>query len=43
MSNWGRVELIFVDPDFSGQRIAQRGECFDAPSDVLIGKPLTGE
>lgn len=43
MFNWGRVELIFVDPDFPGQWIAQRGDCFDVPSDVLVGKPVTAE
>lgn len=41
--NWGRVELIFVDPDFPGSWIAQRGECFDEPSDVLVGRPIVGE
>lgn len=40
--NWGRVEMIFVDPDFPGSWIAQKGSCFDEPKDVLVGRPIVG-
>jgi len=43
MYNWGRVELIFVNARFPAQWVAQRGDCFDTPSDVLIGMPVTGD
>ena len=40
-NNWGRVRVIFVDPDFPGSFIALRGECFDDPDAMLIARPLT--
>ena len=40
--NWGRVDLVFTEPDFPGGWVALRGNCFNQPSDYLIGKPVTG-
>lgn len=39
-SNWGRIEMIFVDPDFPGSWVIKRGFCFEDPSYYLIGKPV---
>lgn len=39
-NNWGRVELIFTEPDYPGGFVAIRGDCFDEPSDHLIAKPV---
>ena len=41
--NWGRVELIFTEPDFPGGWVALRGSCFETPENYLIGKPKTAE
>ena len=40
-NNWGRVEVIFVDPDFPGSFIALRGECFEEPDAMLVARPVT--
>ena len=40
--NWGRLELIFTEPDFPGGWVAIRGECFNDPDEYLIGKPIIG-
>jgi hypothetical protein len=39
--NWGRVDIVFTEPDFPGGWVALRGDCFNQPSDYLIGKPVT--
>jgi len=39
--NWGRVDIVFTEPDFPGGWVALRGNCFNQPSDYLIGKPVT--
>jgi hypothetical protein len=39
--NWGRVDIVFTEPDFPGGWVALRGNCFNDPSDYLIGKPVT--
>ena len=40
-NNWGRVEVIFVDPDFPGTFVAIRGDCFDEPDAMLVARPVT--
>ena len=40
--NWGRVDLVFTEPDFPGGWVAMRGDCFDHPDQYLIGKPVVG-
>jgi hypothetical protein len=40
---WGRVELIFANPDYPGTFVAQGADCFEDPIDVVIGYPVTGE
>ncbi len=40
---WGRVELIFLDPDWPGSFVAQRGNCFEEPRDFLAARPFTAE
>lgn len=40
-NNWGRVEVIFVDPDFPGTFVAVRGDCFDEPDAMLVARPVT--
>ncbi|MEM7640626.1 MAG: hypothetical protein AAF269_16345 [Pseudomonadota bacterium] len=40
-NNWGRIEVIFVDPDFPGTFIAIRGNCFDEPDAMLVARPVT--
>ena len=40
-NNWGRLEVIFVDPDFPGSFIALRGDCFDDPDQMLVARPVT--
>ena len=39
--NWGRVRVIFVDPDFPSTFVALRGDCFDDPSEMLVARPIT--
>ena len=42
--NWGRVKLVFIDPDFPGRWVAMGSECFETPDDdPIIGLPVTGE
>ncbi len=40
-NNWGRIEVIFVDPDFPGTFVAIRGNCFDEPDAMLVARPVT--
>lgn len=40
-NSWGRVKLVFVDPDFPGSWVALRGECFGEPTEMLVGRPVT--
>ncbi|GAB5459730.1 MAG: hypothetical protein Hens3KO_27600 [Henriciella sp.] len=40
---WGRAKLLFVDPDFPGSWIAIRGDCFDEPTETLVGRPITAQ
>lgn len=40
-SNWGRVRLVFVDPDFPSTFVAMRGNCFDEPTEMLVARPVT--
>ena len=39
--NWGRVRVVFVDPDFPSTFVAMRGDCFDDPSEMLVARPVT--
>ena len=40
---WGQIEMVFVQPDFPGSWVIQRGYCFETPSEFLVGEPVTGE
>jgi len=40
--SWGRISMIFVEPDFPGGWVISRGTCFDDPDQYLIGKPIVG-
>ena len=40
-NNWGRIKVIFVDPDFPGSFVALRGDCFEEPSQMLVARPVT--
>jgi len=42
-NNWGRIELVFTEPDFPGGWVAIRGDCFNEPDSYLIGKPIVAE
>ncbi|KCZ91725.1 hypothetical protein [Hyphomonas johnsonii] len=42
-NNWGRIDLVFTEPDFPGGWVAIRGECFVQPDAYLIGKPVVAE
>ncbi len=42
-NNWGRIQIVFTEPDFPGGWVAMRGSCFDTPDQFLVGKPVTGE
>ncbi|MEQ8299107.1 MAG: hypothetical protein RH945_01045 [Hyphomonas sp.] len=42
-NNWGRLELVFTEPDFPGGWVAIRGDCFNEPDSYLIGKPVVAE
>jgi len=42
-NNWGRVEVIFLEPAFPTGFVAQRGYCFDEPRDQLVAHPLTAD
>ncbi len=39
--NWGRVRVVFVDPDFPSTFVAMRGDCFDEPTEMLVARPVT--
>ncbi|KCZ50835.1 hypothetical protein [Hyphomonas pacifica] len=38
--NWGRVDIVFTEPDFPSGWVALRGDCFNNPTDYLVGKPV---
>lgn len=40
-NNWGRVRVVFVDPDFPSTFVAMRGDCFDEPTEMLVARPVT--
>lgn len=40
-NNWGRIRVVFVDPDFPSTFVAMRGDCFDEPSQMLVARPVT--
>lgn len=40
-SNWGRLRVVFVDPDFPSTFVAMRGDCFDEPTEMLVARPVT--
>lgn len=40
-NNWGRVQVIFVEPDFPATFVALRGDCFDEPDAMLVARPIT--
>lgn len=40
-NNWGRVRVVFVDPDFPSTFVALRGDCFEEPSEMLVARPRT--
>lgn len=40
-NNWGRLELVFTEPDYPAGWVAIRGDCFNQPDSYLIGKPRT--
>jgi hypothetical protein len=42
-NNWGRLELVFTEPDFPGGWVAIRGDCFNQPESYLVGKPVIAE
>ena len=42
-NNWGRINLVFTEPDFPGGWVAIRGSCFDQPHAFLVGKPVVGD
>lgn len=42
-NNWGRLELVFTEPDVPGGWVAIRGDCFNQPDSYLVGKPVTGD
>lgn len=37
---WGQTTITFVQPDFPGSWIVQRGYCFEDPSEFLAGEPV---
>jgi hypothetical protein len=38
-NNWGRLKLVFTEPEFPSGWVAMRGTCFEALADPLIAKP----
>lgn len=40
-TSWGRLTLIFTETAFPSGWVALRGDCFDTPTEPLVGKPLT--
>ncbi|MDJ0922793.1 MAG: hypothetical protein QNI84_16825 [Henriciella sp.] len=41
-NTWGRVRVVFVDPDFPGTFVAMRGNCFNEPTEMLVARPIVG-
>ncbi|MBA4225391.1 MAG: hypothetical protein C0456_02075 [Hyphomonas sp.] len=41
--SWGRMDLIFTEPDFPAGFVVVKGACFDPPTDYLIAEPMVGE
>jgi hypothetical protein len=42
-NNWGRIQIVFTEPDFPGGWVAMRGTCFGTPDQFLVGKPVAGQ
>jgi hypothetical protein len=42
-THWGRLQFVFTEKAFPSGWVALRGNCFEEPSEALIGKPLLGE
>lgn len=40
-NNWGRLRVVFVEPDFPSTFVAMRGDCFDDPIEMLVARPVT--
>ncbi len=40
--SWGRLKLIFTETAFPSGWVALRGDCFNEPTDALVGKPIVG-
>lgn len=41
-NNWGRLDIVFTEPDFPGGFVAMRGDCFEEPGSYLVAKPVIG-
>ncbi|MAK59643.1 MAG: hypothetical protein CMK09_01570 [Ponticaulis sp.] len=42
--NWGRVRMVFIDPDFPSRWVAMGSECFGKPiEDPIVAMPVTGD
>lgn len=42
--SWGRVRMVFIDPDFPSRWVALGGECMEDPDeDPIVAMPLTGD
>ncbi|MEL6955534.1 MAG: hypothetical protein AAFO88_02715 [Pseudomonadota bacterium] len=42
VTNWGRIEVIFLTSAFPSGFVVKRGNCFEEPWDVLVAKPIVG-
>ena len=42
-NNWGRLKLVFTEPDFPSDWVAMRGTCFSAPVEPLIAKSVAND
>ncbi|MEM1150794.1 MAG: hypothetical protein AAGI03_09575 [Pseudomonadota bacterium] len=42
VSNWGRIEVIFLTDAFPSGFVVKRGFCFEDPWDVLVAEPVIG-
>lgn len=40
---WGRMDLIFIEPDFPSRFVVMKGSCFDQATDYLVAEPVVGE
>lgn len=42
--SWGRVKIVFIDPDYPSRWVAFGGECMDTPDeDLIFAVPKTWE